>query len=141
MSSPVTPKDAAAVVLLKNKHDPQVFWVKRGPSLRFMAGYHAFPGGQIDEDDASIKVLNCEDASTARVVACAAREILEETGVLIAEGQRASFAGTSEAAARRGGIGRDAVFAPPRTRRVDARCATFHPCAPVDNPATYAASL
>ncbi len=86
MSSPVTPKDAAAVVLLKDVHDPQVFWVKRGPGLRFMAGYHAFPGGQIDEDDASIKVLNCEDASTARVVACAAREILEETGVLIAEG-------------------------------------------------------
>jgi glyoxylase-like metal-dependent hydrolase (beta-lactamase superfamily II)/8-oxo-dGTP pyrophosphatase MutT (NUDIX family) len=86
MSSPVTPKDAAAVVLLKNEHDPQVFWVKRGPSQRFMAGYHAFPGGQIDEDDASIKVLNCEDASTARVLACAAREIFEETGVLIAEG-------------------------------------------------------
>ena len=89
MSSPVTPKDAAAVVLLKDEHDPQVFWVKRGPRLRFMAGYHAFPGGQIDEDDASVKVLNCEDPSIARVVACAAREILEETGVLIAAGSEA----------------------------------------------------
>jgi len=80
------PKEAAAVVLLRNPDDPKVFWVKRGPALRFMAGYHAFPGGQIDEDDGLIEVLNSSDASKSRLIACAAREILEETGVLIARG-------------------------------------------------------
>ena len=85
-SQPVIPKEAAAVVLLRNPPDPQVFWVKRGPAVRFMAGYHAFPGGQIDEDDRRIDVLNSTDANQSRLMACAAREILEETGVLIARG-------------------------------------------------------
>ena len=73
-------------MLLKDPDDPKVFWVKRGPTVRFMAGYHAFPGGQIDNDDCVIEVLNSNDAKESRLIACAAREVLEETGVLIARG-------------------------------------------------------
>lgn len=82
----VTPKDAAAMILLRNPQDPEVFWVKRSQQLAFMGGYHAFPGGQRDADDATARVLNCDDADEAAMRVCAAREIFEEAGVLIAQG-------------------------------------------------------
>ena len=80
------PKDAAAIILLKDPSDPKVFWVKRDPKLMFMGGFHAFPGGQLDKDDPAVIVTNC-DADDARAMrACAAREVFEETGVLVARG-------------------------------------------------------
>ncbi|HSB11655.1 MAG TPA: MBL fold metallo-hydrolase [Blastocatellia bacterium] len=85
---PVTPKDAAAIILLKDPTDPRVFWVKRSPKLQFMGGYHAFPGGQLDKEDASIAVAGCE-ADEAVMRACAVREFFEETGVLLARGAEA----------------------------------------------------
>lgn len=86
---PAIPKDAAAIILLKDPADPKVFWVKRSPRLTFMGGFHAFPGGQLDESDSSISVQGCEDADAARMRACAAREFFEETGVLLARGAQA----------------------------------------------------
>jgi glyoxylase-like metal-dependent hydrolase (beta-lactamase superfamily II)/8-oxo-dGTP pyrophosphatase MutT (NUDIX family) len=80
---PAAPKDAAAVVLLRDPEDPKIFWVQRARRVRFMAGYHAFPGGQADLEDALVPVANCDDPDRARMIACAAREIFEETGVLI----------------------------------------------------------
>jgi glyoxylase-like metal-dependent hydrolase (beta-lactamase superfamily II)/8-oxo-dGTP pyrophosphatase MutT (NUDIX family) len=101
MSKPVTPKDAAAVILLKHdsdKTDPQVFWARRSLKLAFMGGFHAFPGGQRDEDDGKVSVANCNDEERATMIACAARELFEETGVLVVRdgkrltvGQRASM--------------------------------------------------
>ena len=82
----VTPKDAAAMILLRNPNDPEVFWVKRSMRLAFMGGFHAFPGGQRDAEDSNVRVLNCEDADEAAMRVCAAREIFEEAGVLIARG-------------------------------------------------------
>lgn len=82
---PVTPKDAAAIILLKDRHDPHVFWVKRSLKLQFMGGYHAFPGGQLDKEDSSIAVARCE-GDEAVMRACAVREFFEETGVLLARG-------------------------------------------------------
>lgn len=82
---PVTPKDAAAIILLKDAADPHVFWVKRSPKLQFMGGFHAFPGGQLDKEDASIAVAGCE-GDEAIMRACAVREFFEETGVLLARG-------------------------------------------------------
>jgi len=82
---PVTPKDAAAVILLKNPADPLVFWVQRNPKLAFMGGFHAFPGGQVDKADPSVPVLNAADEENATMRACAARELFEETGVLLAK--------------------------------------------------------
>jgi endoribonuclease LACTB2 len=82
---PVTPKDAAAIILLKDRIDPKVFWVKRSPKLNFMGGFHAFPGGQLDKGDISIVVGGC-DGDEAQMRACAVREFFEETGVLLARG-------------------------------------------------------
>jgi glyoxylase-like metal-dependent hydrolase (beta-lactamase superfamily II)/8-oxo-dGTP pyrophosphatase MutT (NUDIX family) len=80
------PKDAAAVIMLKDRDDPRVFWVKRNPKLAFMGGFHAFPGGQLDKGDASISVAGCDALDEATMRACAARELFEETGVLLAGG-------------------------------------------------------
>lgn len=75
-----------------------MFLVKRSEKLAFLGGYHAFPGGQFDLDDASVSVRNCEDAETATAISCAARELFEEIQVLAArggealtQGQRASL--------------------------------------------------
>jgi ribonuclease/clavin/mitogillin len=81
----VTPKDAAAIILLKDRTDPKVFWVKRSPKLQFMGGFHAFPGGQLDKEDSSIAVAGC-DGEEAVMRVCAVREFFEEAGVLLARG-------------------------------------------------------
>jgi len=91
------PKDAAAIIMLKDPSDPKVFWVKRNPALAFMGGYHAFPGGQMDKGDSSISVGRCEAGEESAMRACAARELFEETGVLLARGaERLSSAQISE---------------------------------------------
>lgn len=81
---PAIPKDAAAMILLRDPEDPKVFWVKRARTLRFMASYHAFPGGQRDEADAEVPVSRPAEDAVMRVAAI--REIFEETGILIASG-------------------------------------------------------
>jgi ribonuclease/clavin/mitogillin len=83
---PATPKDAAAMILLRDPDDPKVFWVKRGKTLAFMANYHAFPGGQRDDADAEVPIFNAENVPDATMRVTAVREIFEETGVLIARG-------------------------------------------------------
>ena len=102
------PKDAAAVILLRHHtspHDPEVFLVRRSEKLAFLGGYHAFPGGQFDGTDAEAPVENCPDAETATAISCAARELFEETQVLVARGgdalthgQRASLLDDLQAA-------------------------------------------
>ena len=99
--TPNSPKDAAAVILLRqdtNPKNPEVFWVKRGDNLGFLAGFHAFPGGQLDPSDSEVVVNNSSDLQTASMISGAAREVFEELGVLLArgaetltKGQRASL--------------------------------------------------
>jgi glyoxylase-like metal-dependent hydrolase (beta-lactamase superfamily II)/8-oxo-dGTP pyrophosphatase MutT (NUDIX family) len=92
-----TPKDAAAVILLR-ENSPEVFLAQRNPKIPFLGGFHAFPGGKVDKEDAEIEVGNCADRELAKFIACAARETFEEVGVLlvrggdrITKGQRASL--------------------------------------------------
>lgn len=82
----VTPKDAAAIILLRDPDDPKVFWVKRAKTLKFMANYHAFPGGQRDAEDTEVPMINAENDADAVMRVAALRELFEETGVLIARG-------------------------------------------------------
>ncbi|MBO0800373.1 MAG: NUDIX domain-containing protein, partial [Blastocatellia bacterium] len=82
---PVTPKDAAALILLRDPHDPRVFLVKRARTLAFMAGYFAFPGGQRDPADSDVPILN-GDGSDDEMRVVAVRELFEESGVLLARG-------------------------------------------------------
>lgn len=101
MTTGAVPKDAAAVILLRQNTDPnnpEVFWVRRSDKLAFLGGFHAFPGGQIDAEDASVNVLNAPNPETAAMISGAARELFEELGVLAArggdtltKGQRASL--------------------------------------------------
>ncbi|HEY3027029.1 MAG TPA: MBL fold metallo-hydrolase [Pyrinomonadaceae bacterium] len=83
------PKDAAAVILLRHRTDPtnpEIFWVRRSQKLAFLGGFYAFPGGKFDPPDLEVEVANCADAETAAAISCAARELFEETGVLLARG-------------------------------------------------------
>ncbi|HKO99102.1 MAG TPA: MBL fold metallo-hydrolase [Pyrinomonadaceae bacterium] len=90
------PKDAAAVVLLRHDTDPrnpEVLLVKRSEKLAFLGGYYAFPGGQFDSVDADVPVKNCADPETRAAISCAARELFEETQVLVARGGNALTVG------------------------------------------------
>lgn len=88
--SPAQPKDAAAVILLRHDTDPnnpEVFWVRRSPKLVFLGGFYAFPGGQAEPADGEAPVENHgDDAERRAMISCAAREMFEETGVLLARG-------------------------------------------------------
>jgi len=64
-----SPRSAAAVILVREVPELEVFWVRRAPHMMFQGGFHAFPGGQLDAG---------EDAKV-----CAARELFEEVGVRV----------------------------------------------------------
>jgi glyoxylase-like metal-dependent hydrolase (beta-lactamase superfamily II)/8-oxo-dGTP pyrophosphatase MutT (NUDIX family) len=84
-----TPKDAAAVILVRPDTDPtnpEIFWARRSTKLTFLGGFFAFPGGQRETSDADAPLKNCDDPETAAMISCAARELFEETGVLLARG-------------------------------------------------------
>jgi ribonuclease/clavin/mitogillin len=90
-ANPQQPKDAAAIILLRPNTDPQnpeVFWVRRSTKLAFLGGYHAFPGGQREKTDDQVAVRNCEDREKAAMISCAARELFEEVGVMLARGSK-----------------------------------------------------
>jgi glyoxylase-like metal-dependent hydrolase (beta-lactamase superfamily II)/8-oxo-dGTP pyrophosphatase MutT (NUDIX family) len=74
------------MILLRDPADPKVFWVKRARTLRFMAHYHAFPGGQLDAGDADVPILNEQNLPDTVMRVAAIRELFEEAGVLIAHG-------------------------------------------------------
>ncbi len=85
------PKDAGAIILVRgDEHDattpPQVYWAQRSERMAFLGGFYAFPGGQRDAEDAATPVANCTDAETCALISCAARELFEEVGVLVARG-------------------------------------------------------
>jgi len=86
-----TPKDAGAIILLRHDTDqnnPEVFWVKRSTKLAFLGGYRAFPGGQREVLDDEVSVKNCDDPERGAMISCAARELFEEVGVLLARGSK-----------------------------------------------------
>ena len=81
---PSTPVVATAIVLFRDGPDGrEVLLVRRGAERRFAGGFHAFPGGRLDPEDASVPVAGAagEDAT---LIVCATRELFEETGVLLA---------------------------------------------------------
>jgi endoribonuclease LACTB2 len=88
--SPI-PKDAGAVILLRPNtvpDNPEVYLVKRSSKLAFLGGFQAFPGGQLETSDGEVQVKNCADQERATMISCAARELFEEVGVLLARGSR-----------------------------------------------------
>jgi glyoxylase-like metal-dependent hydrolase (beta-lactamase superfamily II)/8-oxo-dGTP pyrophosphatase MutT (NUDIX family) len=84
--SAATPRDAAVAILIRRTPEgPELFWLKREKRLRFAGGFYAFPGGGVDPGDVAVPVMGAEGADAPLVVA-AARELLEETGILVAAG-------------------------------------------------------
>ena len=99
--TPVLPRPAASVLLVRaGARALEVFMIRRRKTMRFMGGYYAFPGGKVDPADATAEALaRCRGlapAAAARLVPAidgveplafwisAARELLEEVGVLLA---------------------------------------------------------
>jgi 8-oxo-dGTP pyrophosphatase MutT (NUDIX family) len=95
---PVTPKDAATVMLTRDgSAGLEVFLQHRVAGMPFAGGMTVFPGGGVDRRDAEASVawagpqpsqwaewFGC-DESLARALVCAAvRETFEESGVLLA---------------------------------------------------------
>lgn len=95
---PVTPKDAATVVLLRDTDSGmKAFLLRRVVGMAFAGGMSVFPGGGVDRRDADTAVawtgpdaqwwasrFDCP-VPLARALVCAAvRETFEESGVLLA---------------------------------------------------------
>ncbi len=101
------PRASAAVVPWRWSGDRlEVFWIRRSPQMRFMGGWHAFPGGGLSRSDAAIQlpgrpVGSQDQAPTAGmpsslsgdpesldpnlvpgIAVCALREVFEEIGIL-----------------------------------------------------------
>lgn len=97
-AEPVTPKDAATVVLLRDTPDgPEVFLQRRVTAMAFAAGMTVFPGGGVDPRDADASVswtgpppaqwaewFDCPEPLATALVCAAVRETFEESGVLLA---------------------------------------------------------
>ncbi|WP_242391980.1 MBL fold metallo-hydrolase [Anaeromyxobacter oryzisoli] len=98
---PAEPVIAAAVILHREgPRGREAVLVRRGKDLRFAGGWHAFPGGRLDPEDRAIPVAGAPDPEAAALVACAHREVFEETGVLLARG-RERLGAAARTAARR----------------------------------------
>ncbi|MSR49107.1 MAG: NUDIX domain-containing protein, partial [Gemmataceae bacterium] len=77
MSNPLP----AASIILEDRYSPgSIYLVQRAKALKFLGGFHAFPGGKVDPPDAEIaQSQNLWDIA----VVAAIRELFEETGVLL----------------------------------------------------------
>ncbi len=100
--TPVTPRGAATVVLLRpgpGGYDapPELYLLRRHRGMAFAAGMYAFPGGTVDPRDSDHAVawagptpaewaerLSCDESEARALVCAAVRETFEESGVLLA---------------------------------------------------------
>ena len=104
-ATPVEPRPAASVVIVRDAAptapEPiEVWMIRRKETMKFLGGYYAFPGGRVDTGDAAADALACVrglDVGSAAAIfpahgelpalafwLTAVRELLEESGVLLA---------------------------------------------------------
>lgn len=81
----VTPKKAATVILFDQETNATLL-VQRNKSLVFMGGHHAFPGGSVSQQDTGRCVRGTSDTDLAVSISTAVREVFEETGILLVDG-------------------------------------------------------
>ena len=83
-----TVRDAATVILVRDRPDLEVFVVRRNSALVFAPGATVFPGGAVDPADAPVAAeLGVDEFRVA-----AARECLEEAGIPIDARELVEFA-------------------------------------------------
>ncbi|MFD7682561.1 NUDIX hydrolase [Streptomyces sp. NPDC060187] len=96
--TPVTPRRAATVILVKDSQSgPVVHMLRRRASMAFAGGAYAYPGGGVDprDDDQQVRWagptrawwaerLGVDETSAQAIVCAAVRETYEEAGVLLA---------------------------------------------------------
>jgi 8-oxo-dGTP pyrophosphatase MutT (NUDIX family) len=92
-------RDAATVILVRDRPDLHVFVLRRNPELVFAPGATVFPGGAVDPVDAPVAA----ELGIDEFRAAAARECLEECGIPIDARDLIEFARwiTPEGAPRR----------------------------------------
>ncbi len=77
-------REAATVVLVRGHGERlEVFWVRRSDAVNVMPGFHAFPGGKADAEDAELPIAGAAPGDERVLRACAIREAFEEMGVLV----------------------------------------------------------
>ena len=86
MSTPATPRKAAACLLVRDRGGLEVLLAKRNKNLRFMGGHYVFPGGSVHKDDDATRVAHAPDTESGRALCAAVREAFEETGILCVRG-------------------------------------------------------
>jgi 8-oxo-dGTP pyrophosphatase MutT (NUDIX family) len=95
----VTVRDAATVILVRDRPDLHVFMLRRNDALVFAPGATVFPGGAVEDDD--VRTAAALGIDQFRIAA--ARECLEECGVPLEPADLVEFARwvTPEGAPRR----------------------------------------
>ena len=83
-----TVRDAATVILVRDRPELHVFVLRRNAALDFAPGATVFPGGAVDPIDASVAL----DLGVDEFRAAAARECLEECGIPIDARELVEFA-------------------------------------------------
>lgn len=80
-------KQAAAIIVWRRHQEghTEIFLAKRSEQLAAFGGFWAFVGGSVDAEDAQLPIL--EAACAPELVGAAARELFEETGILVTEPQ------------------------------------------------------
>jgi len=81
-------RDAATVILVRDRPELHVFVLRRNIALDFAPGATVFPGGAVDPIDASVAM----DLGVDEFRAAAARECLEECGIPIDARELVEFA-------------------------------------------------
>lgn len=124
---PVTPRDAATVMLLRDGGDGlEVFLQRRVRGMAFAGGMTVFPGGGVDPRDSDTSVawsgpspdwwaqrFAVSDGLARALVCAAVRETFEESGVLLAGASGDSVVADTSAYgdARRALVARELSFA------------------------------
>lgn len=87
------PFPAATVVLARSPGSAEAYLIRRSQRLRFFGGFWAFPGGKSAPEDDNVpwRGLKPNDGVLAGRCATAARELFEETGVLLARKPDGSY--------------------------------------------------
>ncbi len=96
-AAPVEPKQASTVVLMRPGGPFEVYLLRRVASMAFAASAYVFPGGGVDPRDSTAhpawagpspedwaSTLRLDEAGARAIVCAAAREVFEESGVLLA---------------------------------------------------------